>query len=450
MTTVLETCRIPPAPGGAAELSLPLTYLDVTWIHFQPIRRLLFYDHPCSKPQFLSTIVPHLKQSLSLTLKHYLPVAGSLLYPSDTAAQKPVIRYVAGDSVPLTIAVSTNDLDHLTGNHPRDADQFYDFVPPMPPASDGDGFAAVPVFALQATLFPGRGVCIGFANHHVLGDASSIVGFVKAWASITKLGGDAEFLAPVFDRGAVSDPHGWDMLNWEVMREIPFRPPVSANPVPTNRVRATFVLNRTDLERLKRSIKPGPVHVSSFAAATSYVWSCMAKSGDAVGEEAGNGGVDYFVFVVDVRARADPPVPASYFGNCLSFAAARVERRRLAGEEGFAAAAEEVGRVIGEKVNRKEEVLRGMQNWRESYEELKRIRSIGVSGSPRFDLCAADFGWGEARKMEALSIDGERYSMSLCKSRGGGGGGGLEVGLSLEKERMEAFAAIFAQGLRFG
>ncbi|XP_047940889.1 malonyl-coenzyme:anthocyanin 5-O-glucoside-6'''-O-malonyltransferase-like [Salvia hispanica] len=438
MTTVLETCRIPPAPGAAAELSLPLSYLDVTWIHFTPIRRLIFYSHPCSEAEFSNTIVPNLKHSLSLTLKHYLPVAGNLLYPSDTA-QKPAIRYLAGDSVPLTVAVSANDFDHLTANHSRDADQFYDYIPLIPSMTiDRDEFKVVPVFALQATLFPGRGVAVGFTNHHVLGDASSIVGFIKAWAEINRLGSESVSVEnrPVFDRGLINDPCGWDHLNWEVMREIPFTPPPSSDPVPTGRVRATFTLDRTGLEKLKK--RTGPVQISSFVAAASYVWSCLAKSGRA-GDVA-----EHFSFVIDVRGRADPPVPASYFGNCLSYAVARVEAGRLAGEEGFAAAAEEFGRVMRERVNRKEEVLRCMQNWRESFEEMKGIRAVGVSGSPKFDLGAADFGWGEARKVEVLSIDGES-SMSLSKSRGEGGG--LEVGLSMEKKRMEAFAAIFAQGL---
>lgn len=447
MTSVIETCRVPPPLGGAAELTLPLTYLDVPWIHFIPIRRLLFYNHPCSEPHFMETVVPQLKHSLSLTLKHYLAVAGSLIYPSD-AAQKPVIRYVAGDAIPFTVAVSAADFDHLTGYHARDADQFHAFVPPFPPAADAAGYKSVPVFALQATLFPGRGICIGFANHHVLGDASSIVGFIRAWASICKLGAAAAENLPVFDRGVISDPDGFDTASWEVIRENPFTPPPSSLPLPTNRVRATFVLNQTDIKKLKDAIsskKPGLAQVSSFVATTSYVWSCLAKSGDAIVAEAENGGVDYFAFVVDLRGRLDPAAPANYFGNCLSFALVKEDRSRLAAEEGFLAAAEVVGREIREKVNKKGEAVKRMQNWAESSDEMSGKRMLGVSGSPKFDLCAADFGWGEARKMEVLSIDGEKYSMSLCRLRDSGGG--LEVGMSLEKERMEAFAAIFAGGI---
>ncbi|KAL0410888.1 UNVERIFIED_CONTAM: Malonyl-coenzyme:anthocyanin 5-O-glucoside-6'''-O-malonyltransferase [Sesamum latifolium] len=206
-TTMLETCRVPAPPGASAELSVPLTFFDIPWLHFHPIRRLLFYDFPCSEPYFLETVAPKLKESLSLTLKHYLPVAGDLIFPLNSE-KKPEIRYVAGDSaVSLTIAVSGSDFDHLIGNHAQDADQFYEFVPEIDPVTDESEYQRVPVMALKVTLFPGRGICVGFANLHCLGDASSVVGFIQAWAAISKLGGDEEgFLTkhaeslPILDR----------------------------------------------------------------------------------------------------------------------------------------------------------------------------------------------------------------------------------------------------------
>ncbi|KAL1560726.1 malonyl-coenzyme:anthocyanin 5-O-glucoside-6'''-O-malonyltransferase-like [Salvia divinorum] len=130
MTTVLETCGIQPQAGGGAELLLPLSFFDMTWLHFNPIRRLIFYNHQCSEAEFSNSIVPNLKHSLSLTLKHYLPVAANLLYPFDTETSKPVFRYISGDSVPLTIAVSSLDFDELVANHARESDQFYDLLPP--------------------------------------------------------------------------------------------------------------------------------------------------------------------------------------------------------------------------------------------------------------------------------------------------------------------------------
>ncbi|KAL0394656.1 UNVERIFIED_CONTAM: Malonyl-coenzyme:anthocyanin 5-O-glucoside-6'''-O-malonyltransferase [Sesamum latifolium] len=134
--TILETCQVPAPPVAAADLSVPLTFFYIFWLHFHPIRRLLFYEYPCSKPHFLETIAPKLKESLSLTLRHYLPVAGDLIFPLNSK-KKPEIRYVAGDSaVSLTIAESASDFHDLTGNHARDADQFYEFVPQIDPVTD--------------------------------------------------------------------------------------------------------------------------------------------------------------------------------------------------------------------------------------------------------------------------------------------------------------------------
>lgn len=171
------------------------------------------------------------------------------------------------------------------------------------------------------------------------------------------------------------------------------------------------------------------------------------KSGDAVGEEVDGDVPEIFILTVDARGRMDPPVPANYFGNCLGFGMAVIEHGKLVGEEGFATAAEAVALDIKNRVNCKNELLKfeGAEDWMSDSQQHGGMREFAISGSPKFDLSVADFGWGKARKMEVVSIDGESNSVSLCNSRDSDGG--LEVGLSLPEERMEAFAAIFAGGL---
>ncbi|KAK6134833.1 hypothetical protein DH2020_031422 [Rehmannia glutinosa] len=352
----------------------------------------------------------------------------------------------------------------------RDADQFYDFIPEMPPVKlDEQNYKIVPVIALQVTLFPGRGISIGFSNHHSIGDASSIVRFIRAWAEISKFGGDTdEFLTkqsesslPIFDRSVIKDPIGIDSIYWKAIREIPLKS--WSFPLPTNRVRATFILHQADIKKLKDLVldkKPGLVQVSSFVVTASYVWTCFVKSD---GKLVDGDVLEFFGFPVDLRARIDPLVPESYFGNCLGYGMAKIEHKQLVGEEGFVirgnlgiSSHEETmaRRIVREKaiseeiknrVNNKDKVLKGAENWMSEFKKYSEVRILGVSGSPKFDLCNADFGWGRAKKLEVLSIDGENYSMTLCKSIDSEGG--LEIGLSLPKERMEAFAAIFADGL---
>ncbi|KAG8386930.1 hypothetical protein BUALT_Bualt03G0200000 [Buddleja alternifolia] len=454
MTTILETCRIAPPPGEASELSVPLTSSDIIWLHFHPIRRLLFYEYPCSKPYFVETLIPKFKNSLSLTLKHYLPISGHLIYPSNTE-KMPIFRYVSGVSVSFTIAESNNDFDNLIGKHARDADLFYDFVPQIPPVKDEGEYKIVPVIALQLTLFPGRGICIGFANLHCLGDASSIVGFILAWASISKSGCENEFLRekgeflPIFDRSAFSTSEfAVDSMYWKLTGE---RPLISSTfPLPMNKVRATFIFDQAYIKRLKDLVlakNPSLVQVSSFVVTTSYVWSCLVQSGDAIGEEVVGNVLEHFIFAVDARARRNPPLPANYFGNCLGYGMAKIKHEELVRDEGFVIAAEAVAEDINNRVNNKDELSKHSENLLSDLQKFIGIRVLGVSGSPKFDLYDADFGWGRARKLEVVSIDGEKYSMSLCKSRDSDGG--LEVGLSLPKERVEAFTSIFVNGLNF-
>ncbi|KAK6120611.1 hypothetical protein DH2020_045644 [Rehmannia glutinosa] len=418
--------QIAPPPGTVADRSLPLTFFDIIWLHFHPIRRLLFYKFPCSKPYFLESLIPKLKESLSLTLKHYFPLAGHLLYPLD-AQKKPIIRYVAGDSVPLTIFESTNDFDNLDGDHPRDADAFYDYIPQLPPIITDieSNHKLLKVLALQVTLFPGQGICIGLANHHAVGDANSIVGFIRFWASINKLGGNEEYSnLPFFDRSLIKDPIGIDSIYWNQMKEIPLKLP--SFPLPTKRVRSTYVLNESEIKKLKDLVLakfPGFVHASSFVVTAAYVWSCLTKSQTPGGQETikyNDDEMEFFLFAVDCRARLDPPLPGNYFGNCVSYGLGKIRHQELTGTDGFFMAAQAIA----------EEIKTGRMIRRNYWKALR----IG-----------ADFGWGKVRKMETLSIDGEDYAMSLCKSRDYEGG--LEIGLTLPKLKMDAFAVVFAHGM---
>ncbi|KAK4723628.1 hypothetical protein R3W88_026407 [Solanum pinnatisectum] len=98
MTSLLiEQCQVAPPPhGSATELMLPLTYFDHMWFGFGYIHRILFYKLPISKLDFVQTIIPTLKHSLSLSLKHYTPLAGNIICPLNSSGY-PELRYVTGD-----------------------------------------------------------------------------------------------------------------------------------------------------------------------------------------------------------------------------------------------------------------------------------------------------------------------------------------------------------------
>ncbi|CAK9187572.1 unnamed protein product [Ilex paraguariensis] len=387
----------------------------------------------------METLIPNLKDSLSLALKHFFPLAGDLVL--STSSSKPQIRYEEGDSVSLTFSESESDsfsdfIDFI-GNHPRKAMDFHPFVPQLPLVTKSSDSFRVPVFSLQVTLFPNKGLCVGLTNHHA------------AWALITRCGGDGPFLAggsqPLFGRTLIKDPKGLDSI---FLSQLGTTTPVQQVPTNSDKFRATFIMSRTNIQRLKSLVmakRLGLVHVSTFTVICAYVWVCMVKSKAAIGEEGDEDEPYHFVCAGENRARLDPPIPASYFGNCI-FAAciATVNCKQLAGDEGFIFAVEAIGEDIRERLYNEEGMLKNAETLLLDLKEINWERTLGVAGSPKFNYYDMDFGWGKPKTFEFVSIDiTGATSLNGCRDLDGG----IEVGLSLPKAQMDAFATIFAEGL---
>ncbi|XP_031092279.1 phenolic glucoside malonyltransferase 1-like [Ipomoea triloba] len=327
---------------------------------------------PLPESLFLShTLIPTIKTSLSLTLQHYSPLAGRVIVSPDNS-NLPEIRYVDGDTVPLVFAESNSGnghFDHLTSDHPRNNTEFHPLVPSLPPISRAaDGSGVIPVLALQVTLFP----CVGVTNHHAIGDASSIFGFMKAWAFFSSQKHEntspvsfPEEFRPFYDRSVIQDRKGLGTHIWNRMKNIRIEDThVHRLPLITDKARATFVVTRDDIQRLKNHIlsrRPDLVHVSSFTMICSYVWNCLVKSRHETNPESNADEDDYFFCAADYRARLDPPVPRNYFGNCILGFVGKVKRKQLVGEEGF----EEAAVVIGESIHSQLDTNKDDDKWEE-------------------------------------------------------------------------------------
>ncbi|XP_055808933.1 phenolic glucoside malonyltransferase 1-like [Solanum dulcamara] len=463
MTSVIELCQVAPPSCAADKLTLPLTCFDTLWIlHNHRVPRILFYELPIDKNSFIQNIIPTLKHSLSLTLKHYLPLAGNFVCAWNSS-DYPELRYEKGDSVSVIFSESDMDFDYLVGNdHPRNAKDFHPLVPELAEPKDVSGVQFAPVLAIQVTLFRNHGISICFITHHVIGDGSTIVAFIKSWALFNKyVGNEEQFLAdhdefiPFYDRSIVQDPYGQRYFLWDEMKK--FKKKMSdvivtptPDPDPDNIVRCTFIIRRDDIKKLKNLIlsrRPSLTHVTSYTVTSSYIWTCFIKSEDMiVGTEIIDENVmEYFGCAVNYRERFDPPLPSSYFGNCVIWYIARTKHVDLVGNDGFTIAAESIGEIIHKRNKDKEYVLTG--EWmKEVGAASKEGRYLAIAGSPKYDLYEADFGWGRPEKWDFLSL-GTGLLMSLIKSKDDNGD--LEIGLYLPKNRMNAFATIFTHGLSF-
>lgn len=463
---VVEVCRLSPVPdfpdsASAMPKSLPLTFFDILWLRLPPVQRLFFYEISSSKTSiFFNSILPKLKTSLSLTLHHYLPLAGTLTWPQNS--HKPSIEYTDGDGVLLTIAESDMDFHHLSGDdYFRQASYCHPLIPHLNVSHE-----RAEVIALQVTLFPNSGFSIAITAHHAVLDGKTSTSFMKSWALICRSLGGAESIIslpslpeqirPFYDRTVVEDPTGLGLETIYVNEWLKENGPNNRSlltweiDLPPGLVRGMFELTRESIEKLrksavnKRNCQGLILHVSTFSVTCSYTWVCLVK---ALGIREGK---THLGFNVDCRTRLTPAIPATYFGNCVSGRGVLVEAEGLWGDDGVNLALGALSKVI-KSLDTENGVLNGAENLasiiiggKAKKEPNSKVRGVSFGGSPRFEVYETDFGWGKPRKVEMTSID---RTGAICLSDTKNGDGGVEIGLVLRLKEMEAFASQFVQGL---
>ncbi|MFS7895817.1 putative anthocyanin 6''-O-malonyltransferase [Helianthus anomalus] len=439
--TVLEQTQVSPPEATVGDRLLLLTYFDFLWLAQPPIHNIFFYELSITQTQFIQTIIPNLKHSLSITLQHFFPFAGNLLvFP--TSAKKPEIRYVEGDSVAVTFAKCNLDFNELAANHPRDCEMFYHLIPPLDHIQKNSDLTKIPLFFVQVTLFPNSGISIGMTNHHCLGDASTRFNFLKAWTSIAQSGSEESFLAngtlPFYDRLIKNPKLDESYLKFarpETFKE--YKPPKLE---PTDKVRATFILPRTVLLRLKELVTtqvPTIAYVSCFSVACAYIWSCIASS-------TRENELQLSGFMIDCRARINPALPASYFGNCVGWCYVQAQSKQLTGKEGFVTTAKLLGESLHERLTDKDGIMKDIA-FDDLFSSGVPPTAIGISGTPKLKFYDMDFGWGKPRKIETVSIDySQSVSVNACKENDED----LEIGLSLPVNQMKLFVNTFEEGLK--
>ncbi|KAJ4729916.1 putative Anthocyanin 5-aromatic acyltransferase [Melia azedarach] len=429
---VVDESHVAPPPGSVSTTTIPLTFLDVSWIFCCPIQRIFFYEFHRPTLHFTQNIFPHLKQSLSLTLRHFFPFAANL--SCSPPPNNPCILYREGDSVSVTIAESDADFNHLTASHARDNTEFKCLVPTLPMASfSSDTTHVVPIMAMQFTVFPNSGISIGITFNHVAADGKSFNHFMKSWAAMHRSEKGSSLSLPFHNKDMIKDPEGLvstymkDWWNWKILG--------ATEEVPVDTVRIT---NDAD--------QPGAaqLHISTFVVTCAFMWVNLIKLQDS---SKSNGHlhddtVYHFVPVADCRDRFEFPVPATYFGNCLAFLFLTAKRSDLIGKNGIVFAAKAIGRQICEL---EKGPLVGAEKWvLNLIKVVEAGRVVSVAGSPKLRVYDTDFGWGRPKKSEVVHIGANgAFSLAECRDEDGA----IEVGIVIGRDKIDGFNVIFKQAL---
>ncbi|MED6132844.1 hypothetical protein PIB30_022628 [Stylosanthes scabra] len=440
---VIEQCQVGPPPGSVPPTSVPLSFFDFPFLCL-PVtcKRIFFYEFPYPTTHLLQQVLPKLKQSLSLTLKHFFPFSSKIVFPPKP--QTPHILYSEGDTLTFIVAESTTtNLHNLVSDTTKDVTCFHPFVPMLPsPRALEDGTLLIPPMAIQVTIFPNSGFAICTNFSHVVVDGKAFHHFMKFWASLC--GSKENIVAlPCHDRDMIKDPKGFKPMFLETVWNSPRERFMSlGHNLPSDNVRRTFVLRREQVDNLKKFVSAkcqnhglGTLHLSTFVVTCSLIWVCKVKS-----EEIKNDEELYICPWLDCRNIAELRIPTTYFGNCLVNGIAAIKRSKLVGQNGIFEAAVAIGNKVRELQS---EPYKCVESLMSSFSKWS-LGVLGIAGSPKLDVYETDFGWGKPKLSEVVQLDSQLVSLSDCRGKEDG----IEVGVALGRTHMLKFNTILEELLQ--
>ncbi|EOA23294.1 hypothetical protein CARUB_v10018677mg, partial [Capsella rubella] len=401
---------------SASLLIIPLTFFDLPWLLFHPVKRVFFYK---------------LTESTREDFNNYLPLTGHITW--NTNEPKPSIVVALNDAISVTIAESEADFSHISVYEQRPVSELHALLPKLPVTDD-----LATAFSIQITLFPNQGISIGVAGHHAVLDGKTSSTFIKTWAQVCKqqLENIPESLTPSYDRSLIKDPTRLGEKMIEMLDSVP-RKILGADVV-----LATLVLSKDDIERLRERVKnvSPSLHLSTFVIAYAYAWTCYVKARGGDGDRSVS-----LMFVGDFRELLDPKLPITYFGNCMfPVGCYNHKAAEFTEEKGFVTAVEILSDLVKGLSSRKIET--GLKELADILHFKKGSTQFGaIAGSTRLGIYESDFGWGKPVKVDVVSIDqGEAFSMAeRCE-----GSGGVEIGMCLKKIEMDRVVSFFYNGLQ--
>ncbi|KAL5563584.1 hypothetical protein UlMin_033331 [Ulmus minor] len=469
--TIIEQSMVSPPVGSVPSTTLPVSVYDLATSHSLLVQWLSFYEFPHSVEYFEETVVPCLKNSLSLALQLFFPLAGNFMCPPPPT--KPYILYNDGDSVQFTVAVadSTANFEHLVmDNYPRDLEDLLHFVPnKLPPIHvKGDDILVFPLMALQVTIFPNLAFSVGVTFNHVVADGSAVSHFLKTWALICKNGEEYvkclqdENLLPLHDRSLFDNiPNLMEIepsilmafRNWESKQKEEDKDPSHDSQVHQKSL-VTFIMDGAQIERLKHWVEnqsrnnSDSVHLSTFVVTSALIWVCIVKS-EMIGANKFLDDKDQqwnLVFPANTRSRLENPIPNTYFGNCLVPCVASIKKRDLLGANGIVAAAKAIGNKVQEL-----QIYKDLPLEKDYQDLMEAIPNQGVStgtSSLKFGFYEIDFGWGRPKKLDFVHTNPSSPLTESILSDTKYDKCGIQASLFGIRAKLDNFKALFEESLK--
>lgn len=411
---------------------LYLTPWDLAMLSVHYIQKGLLFAKP---PQangdenFIESLLDKLKQSLSLALVHFYPLAGRLKTVKTENPHSFYVHVDGNDSPGAKFIYATLDMTVSDILSPVDVPPIVQSLFDHDRAVNHDGHTTS-LLSIQVTELV-DGVFIGCSMSHSLADGTSFWNFWNMWSEIFRAEGNNPPISrpPVFERW-FPEGHG-PIIN------LPYTHPdefIDTFEAPKLRERI-FHFSVESLAKLKAraNLEYNTTKISTFQSLSALVWRSITKVRNLPPDL-----VTSCRLAANNRARLDPPISENYFGNVIyPIRGFTTVGELLQHDLGWAA-----WKLHEAVVNHNDKTIRGLlEAWLKSpvvYQigKLFDPHSVMMGSSPRFDKYGSEFGMGKAlalRSGYANKCDGK-----VSCYPGHEGGGSIDLEMCLSPETMRA------------
>ncbi|KAJ6721986.1 F21J9.9 [Salix viminalis] len=376
---------------------------------------LLFYPADDGDVKINSTEKTNqLKQSLSEILSLYYPLAGRI--------QDNLVVECNDEGIPFFQAEVRCRLSQVSENPaPGELSKLIPFA-----LDDAEGLP----LGIQYNIFECGGIVVGLCISHKIGDALSLLTFIKSWAA-TSRGEEDHIMRPEFISATLFPP----------INISGFKPAtgIAKEDVVTKR----FVFSSSSIELLKEKYSAGVGSLenenqrppSRVEALSVFIWRRFMA---ATKSESRPERIYSMVHAVNLRSRMEPPLPEYSFGNYYRIAFT-IPSAGTGGEN--YSLVRQVRDSIG-KLDK--QYVEKLQKGSEHLDFIKEqaagflngeIVYLNFTSLCRFPLYEADFGWGKPVWVGCPSLTFKNLVVFMDTASGDG----VEALVHLKEEDMVKF-----------
>ncbi|KAK9698964.1 hypothetical protein RND81_08G144200 [Saponaria officinalis] len=406
-----------------------LAPLDLMKLSSHYIQKGLLFSKPSQstgqEPYSTHDFLDRLKESLSITLIHFYPLAGQLVTRLNEEKHESLIFVDCnkGPGVKFIYAKLDTTVSNIISpdDVPLVVESFFDHHK----ASDHDGHTR-PLLSVQITELH-DGVFIGCSANHAVLDGTSYWEFWNAWSEVHMLNSKSvsKSRLPIF---GATDPVCLPFID---------RDEFISSVEPTQLRVKFFHFSSNSIKRLKSEANDqndnSNNNISSFQALSALVWRSIIRSNKVCHDQVTN-----LRLTANNRHRLNPPLPREFFRNCVSLLTINTTAGELL-ENSLGYAASLLNKSIANHDDKS--INDYLNSWLQAPSVPKHgimydCNSVLISSSPRFDMYGNEFGLGKA--IAVRSGYANKFQGKVTAYAGCDGGTSVDLEICLPPEVMSA------------